>query len=65
MEHLATEKNGTSVTIDLKDPVDGALAGYAGRIATLLTDARVQADANLAGSLDDFLGVVYSLIQSK
>jgi hypothetical protein len=65
MEHLATEKNGKSVTIDLKDPVYGALAGYAGRIATSLTDARAQADANLAGSLDDFLGVIYSLVQSK
>jgi hypothetical protein len=57
---------GTSpLSLDLNDPIYGTLCLYAGRIALLLTAPSVNANPDLAGSLDDLLGAVYSLIQSE
>jgi hypothetical protein len=53
------------LSLDLTNPANVALAGYAGRIGTLLTEPFVIANTDLAGSLDDFLGAVYALIQAK
>ncbi|MGD0789630.1 MAG: hypothetical protein ABR898_16775 [Terracidiphilus sp.] len=63
MEPLAKEK--TTITLDLKDPFYGALSKYAGRIGNLLTAPAVRTNPDLAGSLDDFLGATYALIQAK
>jgi hypothetical protein len=60
-----TDKNKEILTLDLSDATNGALSGYAGRIGKLLAVPALHADPNLAGALDDFLGVVYSLIQAK
>ena len=64
-EPSLTEKAAPLLSLDLTDTANVALAGYAGRIATLLTDATVLANTDLAASLDDFLGAVYALIQAK
>ncbi len=53
------------LTLDPSDKTYAALSGYASRISKLLTALSVQADPDLAGSLDDFLGAVYALIQAK
>jgi hypothetical protein len=60
---MTTDSN--YLTLDLADQTYAALSGYAGRIAKLLTAPAVQANPDLAGSLDDFLGAVYALIQAK
>ncbi len=60
-----TTKSTAALTLDLKDPVYAVLVGYAGGISKLLSAAGGRNDPNLAGSLDDFLGAVYSLIQAK
>ena len=51
--------------IDLNDTIYAALSRSAGRIGKLLSLPTVQANADLAGSLDDFLGAVYALILAK
>ncbi len=53
------------LSLDLTDPANVALAGYARRIGALLTETAVLTNTDLAGSLDDFLGAVYALIQAK
>jgi hypothetical protein len=59
-------KKMSSPTLDLEDDTTyKALFGYAGRIGKLLTVPTVLANPDLAGSLDDFLGAVYALIQAK
>jgi hypothetical protein len=61
-----TEKNvSPTLVLDLKDPTYGALSLYAGRIGELLASPTVRASPELAGSLNDFLGAVYALIQAK
>jgi hypothetical protein len=60
-----TEKTASMLSLDLTNPANGALTDYARRIGALLTKAAVLANTDLAGSLDDFLGVVYALIQAK
>lgn len=55
----------TELALDLADPTHHALSKYAGRIGTLLNASDVRANPDLAGSLDDFLGAVYALIQAK
>lgn len=62
---IFTKKTASMLSLDLTDPANAALTGYAGRIGTLLTQPGVTANTNLAGSLDDFLGAVYALIQAK
>jgi hypothetical protein len=59
------EKNASMLSLDLTDPANVALAGYSRRIGTPLTETAVLANTDLAGSLDDFLGAVYALIQAK
>lgn len=51
--------------IDRTDPVYGRLAGFAGRLKTLLDRPKVQADPYLCHVLDDFLGAIYALILAK
>lgn len=58
-------KENSVLSLDLTDPTHAALSNYAGRIGKLLTAPAVQANPDLAGSLDDFLGAVYALIQAK
>jgi hypothetical protein len=58
-------KENQVLTLDLEDPTHAALSSYAGRIGKLLTAPAVQGNPDLAGSLDDFLGAVYALIQAK
>jgi hypothetical protein len=53
------------LTLDPTDQTHAVLSGYADRIARLLAAPAVQASTELAGSLDDFLGAVYALIQAK
>lgn len=65
MEPLAKEKSNPTLDLDPDDPLFKALFGYAGRIGKLLTVPTVLANPDLAGSLDDFLGAVYALIQAK
>jgi hypothetical protein len=65
MEPLVTQETSTGLRLDFSDPVYGALSGYAGRIAKLLTAPTVRANPDIAGSLDDFLGAIYALIQAK
>jgi hypothetical protein len=66
MEPLAKEKNRpTIINLNPDDPTDTTLSRYAGRTGKLLTDPAVQANSDLAGSLDDFLGAVYALILAK
>jgi hypothetical protein len=57
-------KENSFLRLDLTAPTHAALSNYAGRIAKLLTAPAVQANPDLAGSLDDFLGAVYALIQA-
>src|ERR1035437_9514398 len=65
MEPLAEEKSKEIRDLDLAEPILKALSGYASRIANLLSVSGVQANPDLAGSLDDFLGAVYALIFAK
>lgn len=65
MEPLAKEENKQPLCLDLGDPTEAALSKFAGRIGKLLTAPTVRANPDLAGSLDDFLGAVYALIQAK
>ncbi len=59
-------KTASSTTLDLEDDATyKTLFGYAGRIGKLLTAPTVLANPDLAGSLDDFLGAVYALIQAR
>lgn len=58
-------KQNQVLGLDLTDPIHAALSSYAGRIGKLLTASSVQGNLDLAGSLDDFLGAVYALIQAK
>ncbi len=51
--------------LDRTDPTYSVLSGYADRIGNLLALPKASADPDLAGSLDDFLGAVYALIQAK
>ena len=50
---------------DLSSPIYATLARFAAQIAKLLNAPSVQADPNLAGTLDDFLGAVYALFFAK
>ena len=50
-EPSLTEKAAPLLSLDLTDTANVALAGYAGKIATLLTDATVLANTDLAASL--------------
>jgi len=45
---------------DLSSPIYATLARCAARIAKLLNAPTVQADPNLAGTLDDFLGARFT-----
>ena len=65
MEPLATEESNPTLNFEPDDPRFKPLFGYAGRIGKLLTAPAVLANPDLAGSLDDFLGAVYALIQAK
>jgi hypothetical protein len=65
METLAKEKRSPNLMLDLKDPIYDALSKYAGRISKLLTAPEIRTNPDIAGSLDDLLGVVYALIQAK
>jgi hypothetical protein len=65
MERLAEEENRKLISLKLDDPTEAALSKFAGRIGTLLTGPAVRISPDLAGSLDDFLGAVYALIQAK
>jgi hypothetical protein len=58
-------KSSPAFTLDLTDPTYGSLSGYADRIGKLLTAPTLLANPEIAGSLDDFLGAVYALIQAK
>lgn len=50
---------------DLSSPIYATLARCAARIDKLLNAPTVQADPNLAGTLDDFLGAVCALFFAK
>jgi hypothetical protein len=65
MEPLAKDENRQPISLNLDDPTEAALSKFAGRIGTLLTGPTVRMNPDLAGSLDDFLGAVYALIQAK
>jgi len=65
MELIAKAKSSPALTLDLKDPFYGALSKYADRIGKLLTAPAVRTNPDLSGSLDDFLGAIYALIQAK
>jgi hypothetical protein len=65
MEPHPQEKSSPTLALDLIDPTYAALSRYAGRIGKLLTEPAAQGNPALAGSLDDFLGAVYALIQAK
>ncbi len=65
MEPLAEQENRQLINLKLDDPTEAALSKFAGRIGTLLTGPAVRISPDLAGSLDDFLGAVYALIQAK
>ncbi len=55
----------TVLQFDLTDKSYQALAKFSDRLASLLSNATVQADPNAVGSLDDLLGAVYSLILAR
>lgn len=55
----------SSLQIDLNDTTYAALSRSADRIGKLLSLPTFQKNADLAGSLDDFLGAVYALILAK
>ena len=65
MEPLAKDENSQLINLNLDDPTEAALSKFAGRIGTLLTGPTVRMNPDLAGSLDDFLGAVYALIQAN
>jgi|ERR1022692_1157430 hypothetical protein len=65
MEPMAKAKSSPTLDFDSGDPSYKALFGFSGRIGKLLNVPAVQGNADLAGSLDDFLGAVYALIQTK
>jgi hypothetical protein len=65
MKPLVTDKISPVLTLDLTDSTHAALSNHAGRIGKLLSAPAVRANPDLAGSLDDFLGAVYALIQAK
>lgn len=65
MHDPAKENAAAHQTLDLSGAEYAALASAAARISNLLSIPTIQADANLAGSLDDFLGAVYALIFAK
>lgn len=65
MEPIVKEKSSPTLTLDLKNPVYGALSKYAGTLGKLLTALAVRTNPDLAGSLDDLLGAIYALIQAK
>jgi hypothetical protein len=65
MDSLAKHKDSPTLDLDAEDPTYKALFGYAGRIDKVLKTPAVRANPDLAGSLDDFLGAVYALIQAK
>lgn len=58
-------KSSPILDIDPDDPDYKALFAYAARIGKVLNVPAVRGNADLAGSLDDFLGAVYALIQAK
>jgi hypothetical protein len=62
---LAKKKSSPTLDVDSGDPTYRALFEYAGRIGKMLTAPAVLANPDFAGSLDDFLGAVYALIQAK
>jgi hypothetical protein len=59
------EDHQPPLSLNLADPSEASLSKFAGRIGKLLTVSSIRASPDLAGSLDDFLGAVYSLIQAK
>jgi hypothetical protein len=65
MEPAARKMSSPTLNFNPDDPRFEALFGYAGRIEKLLKAPTVPANPDLAGSLDDFLGAVYALIQAK
>lgn len=60
-----SSRPGSPLQIDLNDTIYVALSRSAGRIGKLLSLRTVQTNADLAGSLDDFLGAIYALILAK
>jgi hypothetical protein len=65
MEPAAKKMSSPTLDLDTDDPTYKALFGYGGRIGKLLKEPSILANPDLAGSLDDFLGAVYALIQAK
>lgn len=61
----AKEDKERPLSLNLNDPIEAALSKFADRIGKLLTAPTIRANPDLAGSLDDFLGAVYALIQAK
>ena len=53
------------LTLDQTDPEHAVLVGFAARLDALLNRAKVVSDQNVAGTLDDFLGALYSLILAR
>jgi hypothetical protein len=68
-EAVSTGENSSRpeslLRIDVNDTTYAALSRSADGIGKLLSVPTVQANADLAGSLDDFLGAVYALILAK
>lgn len=65
MEPQTKESTPPTLRLDLSSPTFATLARFAARIAKLLSAPTVQADPNVAGTLDDFLGAVYALVFAK
>lgn len=65
METPTNEEKNRSLSLNLDDPTEAELSKFADRIGNLLTAPSVRSNPDLAGSLDDFLGAVYALIQAK
>lgn len=62
---IRPDLRATLLQIDLTDNVYQTLAGFGGKLATLLNNSKIQSDKNVVGVLDDLLGAVYSLILAR
>lgn len=66
---MSTREKGSrpesQLQIDLNDGTYAELSKSAGRIGKLLSSPTVQANPDVAGSLDDFLGAVYALVLAR
>jgi hypothetical protein len=58
------DKKG-SLSLNPEDPTEAALSQCADRIGKLLAAPAIRSNPDLEGSLDDFLGAIYALIQAK